>query len=110
MNGTLNEKQEEAIAAIDQKHDPSRSLFQTVDKFEEKLVCLQFFLKKSSWLKQNPCLSRRLSSHKPPRRKRSWGPRLASCSAGVLQISSILIGFSPHIVNNKNYGVNQVSF
>jgi hypothetical protein len=54
-----------------QKNKPD-GLFQTVDKLEEKPVCLQFFIKTIPIDFSNPLPFRRLSA-KPPRRKRLWG-------------------------------------
>ncbi|MBR8645194.1 SPASM domain-containing protein [[Brevibacterium] frigoritolerans] len=48
------------------------SWFQTVDKLDEKSVCLQLFYLKSAVDFRNPLPFRRLSA-KPPQRKRLWG-------------------------------------
>jgi len=52
-----------------QKNKPD-GLFKTVDKLEEKPVCLQFLFKRSNWSQKSA--PRRLSA-KPPHCKRLWG-------------------------------------
>jgi hypothetical protein len=54
-----------------QKNKPD-GLFQTVDKLEEKPVCLQFLFKNVPIDFRNPLPFRRLSAM-PPHRKRLWG-------------------------------------